>query len=120
MSDYRNTDFDPLSPEDPYRRDAKLDPDLRAANTMWGWIAAAVFVVVILAVAFGVVRQPGQLGTDTASNDVTAPSAVTHMAPPAAVPPAKPGIQSGMQASPTPISPAPSPMPNTPAQPGGQ
>jgi hypothetical protein len=112
MSDYRNTDFDPLSPEDPYRRDAKMDPDVRAANAVWGWLAAAVFVVVVLAVAFGMTHQPGQVGTNTASNDVIAPAAppaVTHMAPPAAAPQATPSMPA------PPISPAPA----VPAQPSG-
>lgn len=54
MSDYRNQDSDYLHPEDPFRRDTKLDPDVRAANSAWGWIAAAVFLAVILTVAFGV------------------------------------------------------------------
>ncbi len=83
MSDYRNSDF--RNPEDPFRRDSKLDPDVAASNTAWGWIAAAVFVVVLLAVAFGVGHQPGQGGTNTAANDMTPPAA-TRMAPPAMTP----------------------------------
>jgi hypothetical protein len=112
MSDYRNQDFN--YPEDPMRRDAKFDPDTRAANAAWGWIAAAVFLVVVLAVAFGIGHQPGQLGTNTASNDITAPPATHMMAPPA------------NNMSPTTITPAPStnpapvtPAPSTPAPQGG-
>jgi hypothetical protein len=113
MSDYRNQDFNYQSPEDHVRRDAKFDPDARAANAAWGWIAAAVFLVVVLAVAFGIGHQPGQLGTNTASNDVTPPAA-TRMAPPANM-------------SPTTITPAPAttpapaitPAPITPAPQGG-
>jgi hypothetical protein len=86
MSDYRSQDFDYRGPEDPFRRDAKLDPDIGTANAAWGWIAAAVFIVVILAVAFSVGRQPGALGTNTASNELTPPAA-TQMTPPANVPP---------------------------------
>jgi len=115
MSDYRNTDFNPLSPEDPYRHDAKMDPDIRAANAVWGWIAAAVFVVVVLAVAFGMTHQPGQVGTNTASNDVitpAAPPAVSHMAPPATAPQATPSTPA------TPAGPI-SPAPTAPAQPSG-
>ena len=51
--DYRN---------DPLRRDPAYDPDARAMNATWGWIAAAVFLVVVLAVAFGIGHEPGQIG----------------------------------------------------------
>jgi cell division protein FtsN len=74
-SEFRN-------PDDPYRRDAYTDPDARAANAVWGWIAAAVFVVVILAVAFGMSHQPGQDGANVASNT----PAATRMAPPSGTP----------------------------------
>jgi hypothetical protein len=105
MSDYRNSDFH--NPEDPFRRDSRLDPDVQASNTAWGWIAAAVFVAVLLAVAFGVGHQPGQ-GTNTASNDITPPPAATRMAPPATttLPPA---------ATPAPATPM-MPAPAAPAQ----
>jgi hypothetical protein len=92
MSDYRNSEFDYRN--DPLRRDPAYDPDARAMNATWGWIAAAVFIVVVLAVAFGIGHEPGQSGSNTASND--APPAATRMAPPAA-PPAT---------APTPNSPA--------------
>jgi hypothetical protein len=109
MSDYRNPDFDSRNPEDPFRNDAKMDPDARAANAAWGWIAAAVFLVVVLAVAFGIGHQPGGTGTNTASNDVTPPAA-THMMPPttSVLPPTT---------SPTPANPSPPiiPAPATPA-----
>ena len=101
-----NPDF--RNPEDPFRRDSGLDPDLRDSNTAWGWIAAAVFVVVVLAVAFGIGHQGGQPGTNTASNDIT-PPASTRMAPP---------VSSGMPSTTPPANPAPpiTPAPNTPAQ----
>jgi hypothetical protein len=114
MSDYRNPDFDPLNPEDPYRRDAKMDPDVRAANVVWGWVAAGVLVVALLAVIFGIARQPGSIGTNTASNDTitqSAPPAATHMAPPTGMP---------QTPAPKPITPAPNGMaPAAPAQPSG-
>lgn len=99
------SDFDYRNGEDPLRRDMRFDPDARAANAAWGWIAAAVFLVVVLAVAFGIGHQPGQLGTNTASNDVR-PPAVNHMIPPFA--------------GPTPAAPAPpiTPAPSMPAQRG--
>jgi hypothetical protein len=107
MSDYRNLNIDYRDPDDPLRSDAKFDPDASAANAAWGWIAAAVFVVVVLAVAFGIGHQPGQTGINTASNDVTPPAA-TRMAPPAATRMGPPAM------SPAPITPVPTP--NSPAQ----
>jgi hypothetical protein len=77
MSDFRNSDY--RDPNDPLRREPPYDPDARAMNATWGWIAAALFLVVVLAVAFGIGHQPGQF--NTASNDATPPAA-THMAPP--------------------------------------
>ena len=57
MSDYRNQDFNDPNLDDPLRRD--VSPDARASNATWGWIAAAIFVVAVLAVAFGY-ETPGQ------------------------------------------------------------
>jgi hypothetical protein len=82
MSDW-NSGSEFRDPNDPYRRDAYMDSDARAANAVWGWIAAAVFVVVILAVAFGMSHQPGQNGANVASNT---PLAATRMAPPSGTP----------------------------------
>jgi hypothetical protein len=116
MSDYRNTDplrdsTDPLrDSHDPMRRGLRTDPDARAMNATWGWIAAAVFIVVVLAVAFGIGHQPGPAGTNTASNDATPPAA-TRMAPPL-----NPGPPA---ATPTPLAPAQAPItpaPGSPAQ----
>jgi hypothetical protein len=106
MTDFRNLDSDPFDPNGPYRRDPKLDPNLRPANAFTGWVVAAVFAVAILAVIFGLARQSGQLGTNTASNDVTpkTPPAVTHMGPP----PAPSGTLS-QTAPQAPISPTPAP-----------
>jgi hypothetical protein len=109
MSDYRNQDFGYRDPEDPFRDDAKMNPDVRSGNAVWGWAAAAVFLAVVLAVAFG--YHTGQPGTHTASNDVTPPAA---MAPPAPVP-----APTFAPASPTPPAPTITPAPNnTPAQRG--
>jgi hypothetical protein len=103
MSDFRNYDY--RDPNDPLRRDPPLDPDARAMNARWGWIAAAVFLVVVLAVAFGIGHQPNQV---TASNDV-APPAVTHMAPPTMAPAPGPATTTARP----PITPAPAaPAPN--------
>jgi hypothetical protein len=111
MSDYRNFDF--RDGTDPLQRNAPHDPNARPMNAAWGWIAAAVFLVVVLAVAFGIGHQPGGLGTNTASNDT--PPAVTHMAPPAS--PGPPAFAP----APTTSTPAPlAPTPNTPASPNSQ
>jgi len=114
MSDYRNQDFNDPSLDDPLRRDAKMNPDARASNATWGWIAAAVFVVVVLAVAFGLGHQ-GNNTTNTASNDMM-PSAVTHMAPPASMAPTASSMLPPA-ANPVPATPAPplAPAPNAPA-----
>jgi len=101
MSDFRNSEFDYRN--DPMRRDPVYDPDARAMNATWGWIAAAVFIVVVLAVAFGIGHGPNQSGTNTASNDVTPPAA-TRMAPPLS--PATPAPTTPTPTTPTPNSPA--------------
>ena len=75
------SDYDYRNPEDPFQRDTAYDPDVRTGNSAWGWIAAAVFVAIVLAVVFGMGHQPGQNGTNTASNEMRSPAA-TQMAPP--------------------------------------
>jgi hypothetical protein len=89
MTDYRNPD-DPM-----LRRNLDYDPDARSANSAWGWIAGAVFVVVVLAIAFGIGHQPNA-GTDRVANN-TAPM-TAPAAPPAA--PANPAL------SPAPANPS--------------
>jgi len=103
MSDYRNLN-DPYA-NDPARRDLGYDPDTRTMNAAWGWIAAALFVVIVLAVAFGIGRQPNAGDTNTAANDTTPPAA-TRMAPPANPAPlaATPTLPA---ATPAPVTPAP-------------
>jgi hypothetical protein len=113
MSDFRDSDFnyrnanDPLqrNASDPLQRNATYDPDSRAMNATWGWVAAAVFVVVVLAVAFGFGHKPGETGTNTAYNDAN-PPAVTHMAPPATQP--APSTTPAPTGTPAPVTPAPS------------
>ena len=81
MSDYR----------DPYNRD-RMDPtgtslersDMRRANSGLGWIAGALFLVVVLALIFGL----GRTGDRTASTTGTPPAATTGAAPPATPAPA--------------------------------
>ncbi len=95
------SDYDYRNPEDPFQRDTAYDPNVRTGNSAWGWIAAAVFVAIVLAVVFGMGRQPSQNGTNTAMNQNK--PATTQMAPPASSP---------SPASPAPANPAP---PVTPA-----
>jgi hypothetical protein len=100
------SDYDYRNPEDPFQRDTAYDPNVRTGNSAWGWVAAAVFVAIVLAVVFGMGHQPGQNGTNTASNEMRPPAA-TQMAPPASTKP-----------SPAPANPAPlvNPAPNNSAQ----
>jgi hypothetical protein len=109
MTDYRNMDPDFHNPEDPFRRDPALSPDAGASNAMWGWVAAAVFIVAVLAVGFGIWGKPQSNGMNTASNDQTAP-AVTRMAPPAPMP--TPTM------APTPPAPPSAPVTPAPSAPG--
>lgn len=98
MTDYRDPYFDHQRPE-------RNNPDARVINTTWGWIAAAVFLVVVLAVVFGLGHQPGRNGTNTAMNTpAPPPTATTRMNPPTFAP-----------ATPAPLI---TPAPNTPAHPG--
>ena len=84
MSDYGNYEY--RNPEDPFRNNPNLDPNTRAPSAAAGWIAAAVFLIIVLAVAFGYGHRPDNLGTKTAANDMS-PGAATHMAQPATIPP---------------------------------
>jgi hypothetical protein len=83
------SDYNFRNPEDPFERDTAYDPNARTGNSAWGWIAAAVFVAIVLAVVFGMGRQPNQSGTNTAMNQ-SKPPAATQMAPPTAPNPATP------------------------------
>jgi hypothetical protein len=107
MSDYRNLDLNYRDPEDPFRDDAKMDPDVGAANAAWGGIAAALLLAVVLAAAFGIGHRPGGIGTNTASNYVMPPATI-HMAPPMMAPPMTvlPATAPPSQATPSPGAPA--------------
>jgi hypothetical protein len=104
------SDYDYRNPEDPFRRDVAYDPNVRSGNSAWGWVAAAVFVAIVLAVVFGMGHQPGQNETNTATNETRPPT--TQMAPPASTTPS-PTI------TPAPTSPA-SPITPAPNSPAGQ
>ena len=88
MSDYR----------DPYNRDP-MDPvgmdmprnEARRANSGLGWIAGALFMVVVLALIFGL----GRTGERTASSPSSPPAATTGSAPPPAGAPMTPRGNTG-------------------------
>jgi len=105
------SDYDYRNPEDPFQRDTAYDPNVRTGNSAWGWIAAAVFVAIVLAVVFGMGHQPGQNGTNTASNEMRSPAA-TQMAPPAKP---SPTTSAAPSTTPAPANPAPpvTPAPNS-------
>ncbi len=97
MSDYRN-------PNDPLMRNSSYEP-VGHYNASWGWIAGAVFLVIVFAIAFGVGHEPSR----TASNEVAPPPAAHHMSPMA--PPA--GALTGALNPARPLAPglAPTPAP---------
>jgi hypothetical protein len=102
------SDYDFRNPEDPFQRDTAYDPNARTGNSAWGWVAAAVFVAIVLAVVFGMGHQPGQNGTNTAMNQ-SKPPVTTQMAPPANPSPTTPTNPSAATpATPSPTTPAPS------------
>jgi hypothetical protein len=102
MSDYRNPN-DPLYRDDQLRREASYE-SARGYNATWGWIAGALFLVIILAVAFSVGREPSQ----TAMNETNPPAT-------SASPPSTTGMAPSTNPSPT--RPAPAPAPAQPANP---
>jgi hypothetical protein len=75
MSDYRD-------PNDPMYGDRGYEPADRT-STSWGWIAGAAFLVIVLALAFGVGREPSRV----ASNNTAAPQATAPASPPKVSPP---------------------------------
>ena len=84
---------------DPSFRDPRLDPpplredelrsqrlnELESSNAMWGWVAGAVVLALVLMFVF----TRGQVSDTAASNVPTPPAAITGSAPPPAnMPPA--------------------------------
>jgi hypothetical protein len=97
MSDYRD-------PNDPTYGNLGYEPADRRTSNGWGWIAGAVFLVIVLAIAFGVGHEPSRV----ASNDGTQ-SAATPMAPPATTSNPAPSTIPGLAPPP-----APAPAPDRP------
>jgi hypothetical protein len=82
MSDYRD-------PNDPMYGTTGYEPADRRDSSSWGWIAGAVFLVLVLGLAFGVGHEPSRV----ASNDLTPPHATTP-----ATPSPMPGLTPPLQA----------------------
>jgi hypothetical protein len=115
-------DPDPLRP-DPLRerdldRNVQIDSSIErdyGSNAMWGWIAGAVVLVLMLVFLFG----GSNTGTNTASNQPTAPVVNTPPAnnianaPRANTTPPASSETTGQSSSPRP---APSPTPSSPQQ----
>jgi hypothetical protein len=95
---------------DPRFRDPRLDPppiredeirsqrlnELESSNAMWGWVAGAVVLALVLIFVF----TRGQVSdTNTASNIPSPPAATTGMAP-------KPSAAPATTPAPTPTPPA--------------
>jgi len=102
MSDFRDPLYRDLNNK--MAGNAGCEPAHRR-NAGWGWIAGALFLVIVLALAFGVGHAPDSC---VAANNIVAPPATTHLlGPPAATNPATPPAAPGL----TP-PPAPAPTPN--------
>jgi hypothetical protein len=91
MSDYRD-------PNDPMYRNTGYEPAERGTGTTWGWIAGAMFLVIVLALAFGVGHEPSRVASNNA-----APPQTTAPAAPSTLPGTLPGL-----------IPPPSQVPNRP------
>ena len=80
MSDprYRDPRFDPPPLQEDDIRSQRLN-ELESSNAMWGWVAGAVVLALVLMFVF----TRGQVNDTTASNVPTPPAATTGSAPPA-------------------------------------
>jgi hypothetical protein len=85
MSDYRD-------PNDPMFRNAGYEPAERNSGTSWGWIAGAVFLVIVLALAFGVGHEPSRVASNAPPPETSAPppSALPGLTPPPSQAPNRP------------------------------
>jgi hypothetical protein len=86
MSDYPD-------PNDPMYRNTGYEPVERSPGTTWGWIAGAVFLVIVLALAFGVGHEPSRVASNNASPPETsapAPSMMPGPTPPPSQVPNRP------------------------------
>lgn len=99
-------------PNDPLRRDKlqNLPPDdSMASNATWGWVAAAIFAVVVLFLAFTTGREDQQTA---ANRDMSSP-ATRSMPTTSGAAPSGPAITTP---APSPSAPSPAPAPSAPAR----
>jgi hypothetical protein len=87
MSDYRD-------PNDPMYGNTGYEPADRTGMS-WGWIAGAVFLVIVLALAFGVGHEPSRVASNNA-----APPQTTAPASPGGQPSTMPGLAPPPQQAP--------------------
>jgi len=85
MSDprYRDPRFDPPPLQEEEIRSQRLR-ELESSNAMWGWVAGAVVLALVLVFVF----TRGQVSDTTASNVPAPPAATTGSALPKTAPPA--------------------------------
>jgi hypothetical protein len=88
MSDYRD-------PNDPMYGNTGYEPADRTGMS-WGWIAGAVFLVIVLALAFGVGHEPSRVASNNA-----APPQATAPASPGGQPSTMPGLAPPPQQAPS-------------------
>jgi hypothetical protein len=94
-------------PNDPLHRDRlqNLPPDdSMASNATWGWVAAAIFAVVVLFLAF----TTGRDETQTAANRDMSTPATRSMPSTSGAATNSPAMPSTTPSSPSPSAPAPS------------
>ena len=105
MSDPRYTDprYDQPPLHEPPPRPIRSS-ELESSNAMWGWIAGAVVLALVLVFIFGRMNST-DVATDTRTT--TSPPATTGMAPPRTEP--APPAQRPTPAPTTPSTPAPAP-----------
>jgi hypothetical protein len=101
MSDprYRDPRFDPPPLQEDDIRSQRLN-ELESSNAMWGWVAGAVVLALVLMFVF--TRSP--------TNDTTASNTIPT--PPVATGPATTGSATPQSPAPT-IAPKPAPAPST-------
>lgn len=87
---------------DPNRRDLPYDLNAGRDGGAWAWIAGAALVVVLIALALGMHREPNQTGPNVASN--YPPPVSTPAAPPSG--PASPAFTPSPTTSVAPAPPA--------------
>jgi hypothetical protein len=97
MSDYND-------PNDPWRRDAAYDLNARRRGSAWGWIAGALFLAIVLAIAFGAGHAPNSTNNNTLANNTVPPMAQPHLAPSG---PASSAYSPTSPTNPAPANPAP-------------